>query len=50
MAGQTRFHVTKHASLRIAERGLSLESMKSVILSSSSDVKLLNRGPHGGHL
>lgn len=44
-----KFHMTQHAALRIAERGLSLEAMKSVV-HYSTDVRELRQGANGGKL
>ena len=43
------FHITKHLRIRMAERGLNLENLKSVIRSPGS-VQQLQKGQHGGRL
>ena len=44
-----KFHVTTHQALRLAERELSLESLKNVVKYPDS-AQVLNRGRHGGNL
>ena len=39
--------MTAHFALRLAERNLSLENVKSVV-QSATDVRLLRRGQSGG--
>jgi hypothetical protein len=42
-----RFHGTRHAARRLAERGISEEDLKAVVRSPASHENL-RRGRHGG--
>ena len=42
-----RFHQTKHQTLRVSERDLSLENMKNVVRYPDTE-QTLRRGVHGG--
>jgi hypothetical protein len=44
-----KFHLTKHCYIRLSERNLNAEDVKAVV-RSSSDVKHLKTGMHGGKL
>ena len=49
MGKKYNFILTKHCELRLDQRCLSLENVKNVV-RYSKEVKVLNRGKHGGLL
>jgi hypothetical protein len=46
---QLRFHVTHHQAMRLSERNLSLEFIKSTV-SYPDRKQMLNKGHNGGNL